>query len=200
MTIVPGKRGFDLMIAGAGLLLVAPLLVAIALAIRLRDGAPVLFRQRRVGRRGQGFEILKFRTMRSDGGSGPQITVGADSRITPIGRVLRASKLDELPQLLNILRGEMSLVGLRPEVPRYVAGYTREQRAILARRPGLTDPASIRFRDESALLALARDPERCYRERLVPRKLALSLRFARGEDLAADWRVLWRTLRPGRAA
>ena len=198
MRVVPGKRGFDLMVAGAALALAMPILGAVAITILLGDGPPVLFRQERVGRHGRLFHILKFRTMRS-GAPGRQITVGDDQRITAVGRWLRASKLDELPQLLNVLRGDMSLVGLRPEVPRYVAGYTAAQRAILARRPGLTDPSSIRFRAESGLLALARDPERTYRERLVPEKVDLALRFARGEDLTADWRVLWSTLRPERA-
>lgn len=199
MRPVPGKRGFDLMLAGAGLVALAPVLGLLAWAIRLDDGAPVLFRQRRVGRHGRPFTILKFRTMRA-AAAGRQITVGADPRITRVGRWLRASKLDELPQLLNIVRGEMHLVGLRPEVPRYVAAYTRHQRAILARRPGLTDPASIAYRHEADLLARAADPERAYRRRIMPDKLARALRFARDEDLSADWRILWRTLRPERGA
>lgn len=199
MRSVPGKRGFDLMIAGAALVALAPVLALVAVAIRLDDGGPVLFRQERVGHRGRSFTILKFRTMRHADG-GPQITVGDDARITRCGAWLRRTKLDELPQLINILRGDMSLVGLRPEVPRYVATYRRPLRRILQRRPGLTDPASIRLRAESELLARVEDPERFYREVLVPVKVGTSLGFARRETLAADWAVLCRTLHPGSVA
>jgi lipopolysaccharide/colanic/teichoic acid biosynthesis glycosyltransferase len=197
MSVVPGKRGLDLMIATAALVASAPLLALAALAVRLDAGPPILFRQRRIGRHCRPFEILKFRTMRPVADGAP-ITVGADPRITRSGHWLRRSKLDELPQLINVLRGEMSLIGFRPEVPRYVAAYDRAQRRILRRRPGITDPASIRYRAESELLALASDPDRVYRQRIMPDKLALSARFAAREDLSADWRVLWATLRPRR--
>jgi len=199
MRCVPGKRGFDCMIAGAALVALSPLLVVAAVAIRLVDGPPVFFRQERIGRRGRPFRIWKFRTMRtaSKDRSG-QITVGEDPRITSIGARLRRTKVDELPQLLNVLCGDMSMVGYRPDVARYVDAEDEVQRRVLVRRPGMTDPASIRYRDENGLLALAVDPAVAYRRRILPDKLRLSLRFAERESLSADWRVLWTTLRPER--
>lgn len=185
------KRGMDVLGALAGLVLLAPLLAAVAVAIRLRDGAPVLYRQRRVGVHGT-FAVLKFRTMRSV--PGPSITAGADPRITLMGRWLRRWKLDELPQLLNVLRGDMSLVGPRPEVPEFVAEYTVEERAVLRYRPGITDPASLRFRDEATLLAAAPDPVAWYRDVLLPEKLRLSLAYARRATPWSDLGVLAATV------
>lgn len=190
------KRLFDLLAAGLGLALLAPLLLLIAVWIKLDSPGPVLFRQQRVGQGGRLFDIHKFRSMRADApGLGPQITVGADARITAAGRWLRASKLDELPQLWDVLRGAMSLVGPRPEVPRYVALYPVELRElVLSVRPGITDIASIEYRDESRLLAQAADPERCYIEQVMPAKLALAARYVRTRSLWLDLRLIGRTL------
>ena len=154
------KRLFDVLAAGVGLLLLAPLLAAIALWVRVDSPGPVFFRQQRVGRHGVPFRIHKFRTMaHAPVAAGPLLTVGADARVTRAGRFLRRTKLDELPQLVDVLQGTMSLVGPRPEVPRYVALYPPELRAVvLSVRPGITDPASLLFRDEGEVLGRAADP------------------------------------------
>ena len=189
------KRGLDLFVAAAALMLSVPLFALIALSIRLDSPGPVFFRQERVGRGGSVFRIHKFRTMVVDAPArGPGITVGADPRVTRVGRFLRRSKLDELPQLLDVLAGDMSLVGPRPELPGYVALYPPELRAlVLGVRPGITDPASLKYADEATLLAAAADPEREYREVLLPAKLRESADYIRGATLASDLRVLART-------
>jgi lipopolysaccharide/colanic/teichoic acid biosynthesis glycosyltransferase len=191
------KRLFDIAAAGAGLLLLAPLLLAIALWIRLDSPGPALFRQVRVGRHGVPFTILKFRTMRHDGGGcgGPPLTVGRDARITRAGRFLRRSKLDELPQLANVVLGSMSLVGPRPEVPRYVACYPPEvRRTVLSVAPGITDWAAILYKDENDILARAEDPERAYLETILPAKLCWYQRYVRERSFWVDLRILGRTL------
>ena len=190
------KRAFDVLIAGASLLLLSPLLLAIAVWIKLDSRGPVFFRQQRVGRGGALFRIHKFRTMRADAARfGPQITVGDDVRITGAGRLLRRAKLDELPQLIDVLAGTMSLVGPRPEVPKYVAMYPPGLRdKVLRVRPGITDPVSLRFADESALLARAADPEREYIEVVMPQKLAAAVAYAEHATLASDLRVIGQTL------
>jgi lipopolysaccharide/colanic/teichoic acid biosynthesis glycosyltransferase len=190
------KRGFDLAVAVSGLLLLSPLLLAIAVAIRCDTRGPVLFRQERVGRGGRLFRIHKFRTMVSDAAArGPQLTIGDDARITRVGRFLRHSKLDELPQLLDVLGGQMSLVGPRPELPRYVALYPAALRdRVLAVRPGITDPVSLAFADESALLGRADDPEREYVEVILPRKLGAAAEYAAHANLTTDLVVIARTL------
>ncbi|WP_088278866.1 sugar transferase [Ideonella sp. A 288] len=191
------KRLFDLLAAGLGLLLIAPLLLVVALVVRLDSPGPVFFRQERVGRHGRLFRIHKFRTMRVDAPSlGPAVTVGADPRITRAGRVLRHWRLDELPQFLDVLAGDMSLVGPRPEVPRYVAHYPEDLKArVLSVRPGLTDPAALAYIDEATLLAGAADPEAVYVREILPRKLAAQVAYADRATLATDVAVLWRTLR-----
>ena len=190
------KRALDLLLSGIGLLLLSPLLIGIALWIKLDSPGGVMFRQERVGRHGRLFLIHKFRTMAADAPQrGPQITVGADARITRAGQFLRASKLDELPQLWDVLRGAMSLVGPRPEVPRYVALYPDDLRAVvLSVRPGITDNASLEYRDEARLLAEAADPERCYVEQVVPAKLALSARYVQTRSFVGDLALVWRTV------
>ncbi|HSW31605.1 MAG TPA: sugar transferase [Longimicrobiales bacterium] len=189
------KRIFDIALSCMGLCLCVPVLLAIAAAIQLDDGGPVLFRQERVGRGGTNFFILKFRTMRADAECvGGQLTVGDDPRTTRLGRWLRKYKLDELPQLVNVLRGEMSLVGPRPEVPRYVALYTPEQREVLRLVPGITDPASIVFREEAELLSPSNDPERMYVERIMPEKLALNREYASEANVVSDLLVILRTI------
>lgn len=191
------KRLFDLLLAGLGLLLLSPLFIAVAAWIRLDTPGPVFFRQQRVGRYGAIFRIHKFRTMAHDpDDAGPQITVSADPRVTRAGVWLRRSKLDELPQLIDVLRGDMSLVGPRPEVPRYVALYSDEMKVrVLSVRPGITDPVSLEFADESERLALAADPEREYREVLLPAKLRAAAAYAAQATLWSDLLVLFRTLR-----
>lgn len=189
------RRAFDATAAAAGLVLLSPLLLAVAIAIRLDSPGPVLFRQERVGRHGAPFRILKFRTMRTDAErGGRQITVGDDPRITRVGAVLRRAKIDELPQLINVLRGEMALVGPRPEVPRYVARYDARQRRVLDVRPGITDPASVAYRDENARLARAEDPERVYVEEIMPAKLEMNLDYLRTRTLRSDVGVILGTL------
>ena len=188
------KRLFYVAASAAGLLLLAPLLLAIAVWIRLDSPGPVFFRQERVGLRGQPFRIFKFRSMRADN-AGPQITVGADARITRSGRFIRAYKLDELPQLLNVLLGDMSIVGPRPEVPRYVALYPATVRdEVLSVRPGMTDWASVQYRSESALLAHSSDPERTYVETVLPAKLALCQQYVRERSLLLDLKIIAMTL------
>jgi lipopolysaccharide/colanic/teichoic acid biosynthesis glycosyltransferase len=191
------KRLFDLVCAGVGLLLLAPLLLVIGLWIKLDSPGPVFFRQQRVGRFGALFRIHKFRSM-TEGAPlrGPQITVGADPRITRAGQFLRRTKLDELPQLIDVLLGTMSLVGPRPEVPRYVAMYPAELRdKVLSVRPGITDLASIEYRDESTLLAHAADPERVYVEQIMPAKLRYAAQYVDRMSLLGDVRLIGATLR-----
>ena len=187
------KRLFDVVCAALGLLALAPVLLLAAIWIKLDSPGPALFRQTRVGRFGVPFSIHKFRTMRVEPGAA--ITVGADPRITRSGHVLRQTKLDELPQLWDVLRGAMSLVGPRPELPRYVELYPAELRErVLAVRPGITDPASLAFSHEAELLAAAADPEREYREVVLPAKLQLSADYAARASLATDMRLIFATL------
>jgi lipopolysaccharide/colanic/teichoic acid biosynthesis glycosyltransferase len=187
------KRLFDMFCAALGLLVLAPLLLLAAVWIKLDSPGPVLFRQTRVGRLGVPFTIHKFRTMRV--APGAAITVGADPRITRSGHFLRQTKLDELPQLWDVLRGAMSLVGPRPELARYVELYPAELRErVLAVRPGITDPASLAFSHEAEMLAAAQDAEREYREVVMPAKLKLSAEYAASASLMTDLRLILATL------
>jgi lipopolysaccharide/colanic/teichoic acid biosynthesis glycosyltransferase len=190
------KRAFDVVAALIGLLVFGLPMLAVAAWIRLDSPGPVFFRQERVGRHGRRFRIHKFRTMAVDAEQrGPQLTVGADSRVTRAGRVLRANRLDELPQFLDVLAGDMSLVGPRPDVPRYVDQWPADLRArVLAVRPGITDPASLKFRDEATLLAQAADPEREYMDVILPRKLALAADYADHASLWTDLGVIGRSV------
>lgn len=189
------KRAFDLVFSSVALLILAPLLLAVAGWIRFDSPGPVFFRQVRVGRDGREFRIYKFRTMRVDAERrGPQITVGVDPRITGPGHLLRKYKLDELPQFLNVLLGDMSVVGPRPEVPRYVALYPAQLRGcVLSVRPGITDLASIEYRDENDLLGRSTNPERTYVEQVLPAKLALCERYVRSRSFTGDLRIILRT-------
>lgn len=188
-----GKRLLDLLVSTSLLLLLAPLLLGLALWIKLDSPGPALFRQQRVGRGGVLFTIHKFRTMRAEGG-GLGLTVGADARVTRAGHWLRRLKADELPQLWDVLRGAMSLVGPRPDLPQYVARYPAALRdLVLSVRPGITDPASLAFRNEAELLAAAADPEREYFERILPAKLQLSADYVRQASLWTDLRLIGRT-------
>ena len=189
------KRAMDIVISGAALCVLWPVLLLIALAIVIDDPGPVFYRQVRVGRGGKEFRIFKFRTMVVDADKkGLQITVGRDSRITRMGALLRKTKLDELAQLLNVFLGQMSFVGPRPEVPRYVAMYTPYQRQVLLVRPGITDYASIAYRNENDLLAGADDPERMYVEEIMPAKLELNMKYLRRVSPLEDIRLILATI------
>ena len=183
----------DRFLAAFALCLLAPLLAVIALAVVAGSGWPVLFQQERVGQRGRPFQLLKFRTMRT-GKSGPSITARGDLRITGVGRFLRKFKLDELPQLWNVVRGEMSLVGPRPEVPQFVDMNNPVWRSVLQVRPGITDPASIAFRNEEELLAKAADPISFYEKSVLPAKLALNLAYLDRKCFWLDIQVILRTV------
>jgi len=189
------KRCFDIAAAALGLMVLSPLLLAVALLIKLTSRGPVLFRQERVGRGFRRFWIYKFRTMviHADRLGGP-ITFGADPRITTVGRFLRASKIDELPQFINVLKGEMSLVGPRPEVSRYVELFRQNYEQVLRVRPGMTDLASIRYRHEAELLGAAADPETEYVTRFLPAKIRLGREYVRRSSFGLDLLILWRTL------
>ncbi|MDW3681715.1 sugar transferase [Cupriavidus sp. CV2] len=190
------KRLFDLFFAGAGTIVLSPLLVLLAVAIKLESSGPVFFRQERVGQFGKVFRIHKFRTMVVDAEKkGLQITVGADRRVTRVGSILRKYKLDELPQLLDVIVGDMSLVGPRPEVPRYVACYPAAARErVLSVRPGITDRASIEFKDENTILGRAVDAERAYIEEVLPIKLDFYLDYVQHRSLWLDFRIILSTL------
>ena len=197
MILMPGrpyKRAFDVAVAAVGIVVSSPVIAIAAVLIKLEDGGPIFFRQTRVGQGGQPFKILKLRTMVvTPRTCGALITVGGDRRITQIGRFLRKIKFDELPQFFNVLTGDMSVVGPRPEVPTYVALYTREQRKVLEYRPGITDIASLEFINEEEILKAAADPERCYLEQCMPRKIELNLRYAEQATFWTDLIVVWRT-------
>ncbi|MDM0039471.1 sugar transferase [Variovorax sp. J22G21] len=190
------KRAFDFVFSIFALVLVLPLLVVLSAWIKLDSPGPIFFRQVRVGLHGRTFRIFKLRTMRTASGApAPQVTVGADPRITAAGRLLRAYKLDELPQFFNVLIGEMSVVGPRPEVPRYVAIYPPDiKNLVLSVRPGITDAASIAYRDESALLAGSDDPERFYVETVLPAKLRYAADYVRQQSFGLDMCIIWRTV------
>lgn len=191
------KRLFDWLASGLGLVLLTPLLLVVVVWIKLDSPGPVFFRQERVGQGGRLFRIHKFRTMVTDAEHrGPQITVGADTRITRVGQWLRKYKLDELPQLLDVWRGHMSLVGPRPEVPRYVEFYPQElKRLVLSVRPGITDRASIEFKDENEILGLAIDSEKAYVTEVLPIKLDYYVNYVRNRSLLGDIGIILLTLR-----
>lgn len=187
-------RLIDVLAAALGLLILSPLLLALALWVKLSSPGPIFYRARRVGRGGQLFHLYKFRTMVADADrQGPGITTAGDSRITPVGRFLRRTKLDELPQLLNVLKGEMSLVGPRPEDPRYVALYNAEQQRVLQVRPGITSPASLQYRNESELLR-GRDWETVYTQEILPHKLALELDYLQKRSVWRDLGLIGQTV------
>lgn len=187
-------RPIEAALAAAGLLVSIPVLAVAALLVRVTSPGPALFRQERVGLGGRAFTLYKLRTMRGPGG-GPQVTARGDSRITPIGRLLRRSKLDELPQLWNVVRGDMALVGPRPEVPRYVDRNDPNWQRILQARPGITDPVTLELRDEEALLAaVGGDTERFYREQLQPEKLRRYVAYLQGRSAGTDVKILFRTI------
>ena len=189
------KRAFDVFFSAGALVVLSPLLIVVALWVRFDSAGPVFFRQRRVGMSGREFDIFKFRTMVADvSASGPQITVGTDARITRSGALLRRYKIDEFPQFINVLLGDMSVVGPRPEVARYVSMYPRATRdLVLSVRPGITDLASIEYRDESALLGRSGDPERTYVDEVMPAKLTYCERYVRERTFAGDLDIIRRS-------
>ncbi len=190
------KRIFDLFFSACGLTVLSPLFVLVAWTIGRDSPGPVFFRQVRVGREGKLFRIYKFRTMGTDAEKkGTLITVGQDIRVTRVGRVLRQYKIDELPQLINVFLGDMSLVGPRPEVPRYVEHWPVKLRdEILSVRPGITDFAAIEFKDENSLLEGAQDPEKIYIEQILPVKIEYYLKYVRERSLWLDVKLIFRTL------
>jgi lipopolysaccharide/colanic/teichoic acid biosynthesis glycosyltransferase len=185
------KRSTDIALSLAVIVLLSPVLAAAALAVWLDSGSPILFRQERVGRGFVRFRILKFRTMRGTGG--PSITVAGDARVTRVGKFLRLAKLDEIPQFWNVLRGDMSIVGPRPEIPQYVELFKDRYREILEVRPGITDPASIRFRNEEEVLSRSPDPLEEYTERVLPAKLDMAEEYVRTRSIAGDILIMLRT-------
>ncbi|MCU9810322.1 sugar transferase [Paraclostridium sp. AKS81] len=189
------KRIFDIGASFFGLVILSPILLLIAIFIKIDSKGPVFFKQQRVGKNKKVFEIYKFRTMVTDAEKiGKQITIGNDSRITNVGKFIRKCKLDELPQLLNVLRGEMSLVGPRPEVPRYVDLYDEYQEQILLVKPGITDYASIEFRNENEILGGSINPEKTYISEVMPVKIDLNLKYIKKISLIEDIHLILKTI------
>jgi lipopolysaccharide/colanic/teichoic acid biosynthesis glycosyltransferase len=189
------KRCADVTLALAGIVLLLPLFVLTALLIRLDSAGPVMFVHERIGRSFRPFRMYKFRTMRADAPlDGSLVTVRGDTRVTRIGRLLRRTKLDELPQLINVLRGEMSLVGPRPEVRRFVEQFRSDYEELLTVRPGITDPASLKYRDEEAILARAACPEDYYVQQVLPDKIQLSKKYVQSASFIGDLFILLRTI------
>ena len=189
------KRIFDITLSLFGLIILLPFMLIIAILIKLDSKGPVFFKQIRVTKNGREFKIFKYRTMRVGSDKYSQITVGKDNRITKIGAFLRKYKLDEIPQLINVFIGDMSLVGPRPEVPKYVAFYTDEQKEILKVRAGITDYASIEFSDENDLLASEEDPEKAYIEKIMPKKIELNKKYLSEISILTDIKIILLTIK-----
>ena len=189
------KRIFDIISSLFGLILLSPFMLIIAILIKLDSKGPIFFKQVRVTKNGREFKIFKYRTMKIGSDKYSQITVGKDSRITKVGDFLRKYKLDEIPQLINVLIGDMSLVGPRPEVPKYVALYTEEQREILKVRAGITDYASIEFSNENDILANETDPEKAYIEKIMPRKIGLNKKYLSEISVMTDIKIILLTIK-----
>ena len=189
------KRIFDIILSLFGLIILLPFMLIIAIFIKLDSKGTVFFKQVRVTKNGREFKIFKYRTMRVGSDKYSQITVGKDDRITKIGSFLRKYKLDEIPQLINVLIGDMSLVGPRPEVPKYVALYTDEQKEILKVRAGITDYASIEFSNENDLLALEEDPEKAYIEKVMPKKIELNKKYISEISILTDIKIILLTIK-----
>lgn len=188
------KRVFDILFGTTGIILLSPILLVIAIVVRVTSEGPIIYTAIRIGKGGKNISVFKFRTMVVNADKlGGAVTIKGDSRITPIGRFLRQNKLDELPQLFNVVNGTMSFVGPRPESPRYVALYNQEQRGVLDVRPGITSPASLVYRNEEDLLQ-GDDWETQYIEQIMPRKLSIDLKYAKKPSLIADIRIIMQTL------
>ena len=189
------KRLFDIVSSGIGLLCLAPVFVVMAIWIKLDSRGPVFYRQTRVGRYGRDFRIFKFRSMRVGSDKGRQITVGErDPRITRFGYFIRRYKIDELPQLINVFLGDMAIVGPRPEVRKYVDLYSEEQRKVFQVRPGITDLASIKYRNENELLSQVDDPDTYYIDVIMPDKLTINLEYIRHQSFMGDIKIIFNTL------
>ncbi|MEL7570492.1 MAG: sugar transferase [Eubacteriaceae bacterium] len=189
------KRLFDIIVSSLGIIILSPFLLLTAVTIKLDSKGPVFFKQIRVGKDEKQFKIYKFRTMVTDAEKqGLQITVGDDPRITKIGRFLRKYKLDEFPQLFNVFIGNMSFVGPRPEVPKYIALYDSKQKSILKVRPGITEEASIEYKDESEILAKSSCPEKTYIEEIMPKKIELNLNYMKNISLLYDISLMFKTI------
>jgi len=189
------KRVFDIILSALGLILLSPLFLVLAIAIATDSPGGIFYRQTRVGKNGHPFRIFKFRSMRSGSDKKGQLTVGStDQRITRTGRFIRKHKLDEFPQLINVLKGDMSLVGPRPEVPKYVAMYNDEQKKVLSVRPGITDYASIEYANENDLLSSSSNPEKTYIDEVMPAKLELNKKYISEAGLRTDIKLIFRTL------
>jgi len=190
------KRVFDVACTLPGLIVLSPVLLVVAVLVKLDSSGPAFFRQTRIGKDERPFQLLKFRTMYVDAERhGPSITTATDPRVTRLGAFLRKSKVDELPQLINVMRGQMSLVGPRPEVPEYVAQYpTGVRKKVFSVQPGITDNASIVFRDEGELLSSAADPTHYYVNEILPRKLKLYEEYADNHSVIGDLKIIARTL------
>jgi len=188
------RRAFDILFSLLILILTLPITAIIAIAVKLSSAGPVIFKQERVGLNRRSFTLYKFRSMRVVKESSRELTVGDDPRVTAIGRILRYVKLDELPQFLNVLRGDMTLIGPRPEVPRYVERYSDEMLRIFDYKPGLTDPASIKYRNEPELLADSEDPEKLYIDTILPEKINMSLEYQSHRNCLTDAGVIMRTV------
>lgn len=189
------KRIFDIIMSLIGIIILSPVFIIVSIAIKVNSTGNILFLQKRVGRDGREFNIYKFRTMVSDAEKlGKQITVGNDSRITKVGAFLRKFKIDELPQLFNVFNGDMSLVGPRPEVPKYVKLYTKEQRKVLSIRPGITDMASLRYRDENDILGKVDNPEEYYINVIMQDKLKLNLEYIEKSNIIFDISLILKTI------
>jgi lipopolysaccharide/colanic/teichoic acid biosynthesis glycosyltransferase len=189
------KRLFDLCVSSIALIVLSPLMIAVGLLVRLSSPGPALFKQERIGRKFRSFMIYKFRSMVQDAPQrGGPITFGNDPRITRVGRILRKMKVDELPQLFNVLKGEMSLVGPRPEARRYVELFRADYEDILQVRPGITDLASVKYRDEATILGQARDPEREYVERVLPEKIRLAKEYVAAASFWLDVTIITKTV------
>ena len=187
------KRGFDIVASGVALVVLLPLMLVLAILVRLDSPGPSLFRQTRVGKSFREFQLLKFRSMRN-GNCGTEVTCGQDARITRVGAFLRAFKLDELPQLWNVFCGDMSLVGPRPEVPMFVARFRKDYEEILSVRPGITDPASIRYRSEAEILGSTPDPMNYYTNVILPNKIEISRRYVRSANFGKDVSLIFQTI------
>ncbi|UAG19722.1 sugar transferase [Paraclostridium bifermentans] len=189
------KRIFDIGASFFGLVILSPILLLIAILIKIDSKGPVFFKQQRVGKNKKNFEIYKFRTMVTDAEKiGKQITIGNDSRITNVGKFIRKCKLDELPQLINVFKGEMSLVGPRPEVPKYVDLYDEYQEQILLVQPGITDYASIEFRNENDILGESSSPEETYIKDIMPTKIELNVKYIKNISLVEDFKLILKTI------
>lgn len=189
------KRTFDILVSFVAIVILFPFFIVVSILIKVDSKGPVIFRQVRVGKNEKNFEILKFRTMVTDAEKiGKQITIGEDKRITKIGRFLRKYKLDEFPQLFNVLKGDMSFVGPRPEVPRYTSLYTDEQKEVFKVRPGITDYASIKYRNENEILGESENPEETYINKIMNDKLKINLEYLKRKSIIEDIKIIFKTL------